>query len=305
MSQNKPIRKLVIPAAGVGTRGLPYTKEVPKEFLPILDIPAIHWIVEEGIDSGIEQIIFVTARGKQVLEDYFDYATGLEALLKARGKDELAERVHKIGSLCEVIAVRQKEAKGLGHAVLCAQPAVGDEPFAVCLGDEVFTPWGKPQGASRGVGSLCAAYNKSQISVAGVMEVPKADSVLYGMVDVMGKDLGAKTPEASRPSAPVSKAIEKPTPENSPSQYAIIGRYAFSPEIFPILKETPAGKGGEIQLTDAMNALATQGKLQAMLLDGPRYDLGSPLQFVMAQVDCALQRPEWRERLKEQLRSRL
>ncbi len=291
-------RKLVIPVAGLGTRGLPYTKEVPKEFLPILETPTIQYIVEEALESGVDQIVFVTSRGKQALEDYFDYSPGMEAQLRARGKNELADKLHRVGSLCEVISVRQKEPKGLGHAVLCAAPIVGSEPFAVCLGDEIFAPWGRKAGAKRGVGVLCDNFTKTGRSSVGVMEIPKADSSSYGIVDIGGVELKGEAVK-------VIRTVEKPAPADAPSRYAIIGRYVFTAEIMDILKDTPPGKGGEIQLTDAMTVLAEAGKLQAMLLAGPRYDVGTQHQFVLAQVDAALERPELAERLRASLQERL
>lgn len=292
-------RKLVIPVAGLGTRGLPYTKEVPKEFMPILEVPTIQIIVEEALEAGFDQLIFVTGRGKQALEDFFDYSPGLESQLRARGKTELADLVKKVGSLCDVISVRQKEAKGLGHAVLCAAPIVGTEPFAVCLGDEIFPPWGRTPKARRGIGLLKDAFEKSGASTVGVMEVPTADTPLYGIVDVGGSNL------SSVPAAGVRRAVEKPSSDKAPSTYAIIGRYVFTAEIMDVLKDLPPGVGGEIQLTDAMNVLAGKSKLQAMLLPGPRYDVGTPLQYVLAQVDSALLRPQLAERLRAALKERL
>jgi UTP--glucose-1-phosphate uridylyltransferase len=296
------LRKLVIPVAGLGTRGLPYTKEVPKEFMPVLETPTIHIIVEEAIQAGVDQIVFVTGRGKQALDDYFDLSPGLESQLRARGKHQLADMVHGVGSLCEVISVRQKEAKGLGHAVLCAKSIVGTEPFAVCLGDEIFPSWGRSPGGFRGIGYLCEAYKATGTSTVGVMEVPRSESPLYGMVDLGGASLGSVPGEGTEV---VRRAVEKPKPDQSPSNYAVIGRYVFSAEIMDILKDLPPGVGGEIQLTDAMNVLAQNGKLRAMMLPGPRYDVGTPLQYVLAQVDAALARPELADRLRTALKSRL
>lgn len=292
------VRKLVIPVAGLGTRGLPYTKEVPKEFLPVLEVPTIQFIVEEALDAGIEQIIFVTGRGKHALEDYFDYSPGLEGTLRARGKTDLADELKRIGGMVEVISVRQKEPRGLGHAVACAAAVVGDEPFAVCLGDEIFPPWGKRSGEGRGIQLLCKAFQDAQKSVIGVMEIPKEDTGAYGIVDVGGAVLKEEPMNARR-------AVEKPVPAQAPSRYAIIGRYVFVPEAMDILKQLKPGVGGEIQLTDAINVLAERGGLQAMLLPGPRYDIGSTMQFVLAQVDSAMERPELRDRLKAALKERL
>jgi UTP--glucose-1-phosphate uridylyltransferase len=210
--------------------------------------------------------------------------------------------IHKIGSLCEVISIRQKEPKGLGHAVLCAAPIVGTEPFAVCLGDEIFPPWGRKSSEPRGVGYLCEAFKASGTSTVGVMEVPRADSSLYGMVDLGGAKLDSVPGKGTEA---VRRAVEKPAPDKSPSNYAVIGRYVFTAEIMDVLKDLPPGVGGEIQLTDAMNILAQNDKLRAMLLPGPRYDVGTPLQYVLAQVDSALTRPELADRLRAALKARL
>ena len=295
---NKP-RKAVIPVAGLGTRALPFTKQVPKEFLPVLDTPTIHYIVEEVVKAGVEQVIFITSRGKSVLEDYFDLSPDLEAWLKKRGKDALAEKVHQVGTMCEVVSVRQKEPLGLGHAVLCAKNIVGREPFIVCLGDEIFPEWpieghkkGDPSVLSRLVGS---AVNQSA-SVVGVVEIPKTDTQSYGMVDVGGADL-------TKGAAKVSRTVEKPKPENAPSNFAIIGRYVFQPEIFDCLSEVKPGVGGEIQLTDAMDMLAKAGKLYAQEVTGLRYDIGNFFYYLKAQIDLALQRPELAPKVREYLKS--
>lgn len=290
----KPIRKAVIPAAGMGTRGLPFSKEVPKELVPIVDTPALHLIVDEAIRAGIEQIVLVTSKGKQALEDYFDPSPALEAFLRSRGKHEQADRVHRIGHQVEVISVRQKEPLGLGHAVLCARHVVGDEPFAVCLGDEIFPTPNSP----RGLKFLCDTTTRDGISTIGVLPVPEQETNQYGIIDTRG----AKLTEAA---VRVAGTVEKPKPENAPSPYAIIGRYAFGPEILDALKEVRPGSGGEIQLTDGMDALARAGRLQAALFDSNRYDVGNHLYYVLAQVDEALRRPELSDRLRPLLKKRL
>lgn len=289
----KRVAKAVIPVAGLGTRGLPFTKVVPKELLPVIDTPTIHFIVEEVLRAGIEQVIFVTSQGKSAIEDYFDVSAGLEVWLERRGKGALAARMREIGKLCEVIAVRQKEPLGLGHAVLCARPVVGDEPFAVCLGDEIFPPW--EEGARAPLEQL-VSDGASGGSVVGVVEIPRSDSGSYGMVDVGGVRLADKA-------VPVKRTIEKPRPEDAPSEYAIVGRYVFQPELFDSLAGIKPGVGGELQLTDAMAELAKAGTLKARLLTGPRYDIGNHLFYVKAQIDAALRRPELAERLREYIRT--
>ncbi len=286
----KRIRKVVIPAAGLGTRGLPFTKEIPKELVPIIDTPALQYIVEEAVACGIEQVIFVTSKGKSALEDYFDPSPALEAFLEQRGKKELAAQVRRIGSMVDVVSVRQKEPRGLGHAVLCAKEVVGDEPFAVCLGDEINPPWnGRP---ATGLKSLIETAEREGESVIGVMEVPREEVSAYGVIDIGGKSM--EPFKAVR----VSKTVEKPRPESAPSRFAIIGRYVFQPEIFEYLERITPGASGEIQLTDAMDGLAQKGKLQALLSADIRYDVGNHLYYVLAQVHAALERPELAARLR-------
>lgn len=291
------IRKVVIPAAGLGTRGLPFTKEVPKELLPIIDTPALHYIVEEAVQAGIEQVIFVTSKGKTALEDYFDPSPALEAWLRQKGKHELADKIHRIGTMVDVLSVRQKEPKGLGHAVLCAKPLIGNEPFAVCLGDEIFAPWGAK--GKRGLKLLADTAEKNTSSVIGVMSVPKSEVSNYGIIEPVSSTFQAGAAIA------VKRTVEKPKPEKAPSQLAIIGRYVFQPEILEALEAVKPGVGGEIQLTDGMDTLAAAGRLQAMVLDDNRYDVGNHLYYVLAQVDAALHRPELAERLRPLLRKLL
>jgi UTP--glucose-1-phosphate uridylyltransferase len=294
MAGMKPIRKVVIPAAGLGTRGLPFTKEIPKELLPIIDTPALHFIVEEAVQAGIEQVIFVTSKGKSALEDYFDPSPALEAFLRSRGKHELADKIHKVGTMVDVLSVRQKEPRGLGHAILCAKSIVGDEPFAVCLGDEIFPPWGgKP---STGLKRLVEAAQRTGDSVIGIMEVPKSEVHNYGIIDTGGKSVQAGELVS------VLRTVEKPKAEDAPSPYAIIGRYVFQPEIMDLLEKVRPGVGGEIQLTDAMDGLASNGKLRAQISQDTRYDVGNHLYYVLAQVDAALQRPELAGRLRPLLK---
>lgn len=289
------IRKAVIPVAGVGTRGLPFTKEIPKEMLPIIDIPTIQFIVEEVISAGVEQVIFVTSRGKSALQDYFDRSPALENFLKQKGKEELAEKIRKIGSLCEVMSVRQKEPLGLGHAVLCAQPIVGDEKFVVCLGDEIFPPWEPINQAQSPVKRLVEASEKLGTSTVGVMEVSSHETQAYGIVKIPQQDIQDQPVK-------VLGTVEKPAPDLAPSRYAIIGRYVFDPVIFEYLARTPKGSGGEIQLTDAMTQLCPSQGLHAVNLKGCRYDIGNALFYLKAQIDEALRRPDLSGPLREYLK---
>ncbi|NBX75196.1 MAG: UTP--glucose-1-phosphate uridylyltransferase [Proteobacteria bacterium] len=290
------IRKAVIPVAGLGTRGLPFTKEIPKEMLPIIDIPTIQFIVEEVIAAGIEQVIFVTSRGKNALQDYFDLSPALDGFLRKKGKHELADKLQKIGTLCEVLSVRQKEPLGLGHAVLCAQPIVGDEKFVVCLGDEIFPPWDQLNRTKPPVKQLVETALELKTSTVGVMEVPLSETKSYGILKISEDKI------SDRP-ARVLGTVEKPEPEKAPSRYAIIGRYVFDPIIFDYLAKTPKGAGGEIQLTDAMTQLCDKEGLHAVNLKGCRYDIGNPLFYVKAQIDEALRRPELAGPLREYLKN--
>jgi UTP--glucose-1-phosphate uridylyltransferase len=289
------VKKVVIPVAGLGTRGLPFTKEVPKELLPIIDTPTLHFIVEEVISAGIEQVIFITSKGKSVLEDYFDPSPNLVSWLRKRGKDALAERIERIGKMVEVISVRQKEPLGLGHAILCAAPVVGNERFAVCLGDEIFPPWNEPD-RPPALQRLVRLSDEQQTSVVGVVEIPSQDTQSYGVIDIANASWRGG-------SVKVNKTVEKPKPADAPSRFAIIGRYVFEPSLFDELRQVKPGVGGEIQLTDGMDRLARAGHLHALLIDDCRYDIGNHLSYVIAQVDAALRRPELAERLRAHLRS--
>jgi UTP--glucose-1-phosphate uridylyltransferase len=289
------VKKVVIPVAGLGTRGLPFTKEVPKELLPVIDTPTLHFIVEEVISAGIDQVIFVTSKGKSMLEDYFDPSPNLVGWLRKRGKDALAERIERIGKLVEVISVRQKEPLGLGHAILCAAPVVGNEKFAVCLGDEIFPPW-NPPGKQPALRRLVGLSEEQRSSVVGVVEIPPEDTGSYGVID-----FGSASWQGG--SIKVKKTVEKPKPAEAPSRFAIIGRYVFEPSLFDELRQVKPGVGGEIQLTDGMDRLAQAGGLQALLIDDCRYDIGNHLSYVIAQVDAALRRPELADRLRAYLRS--
>lgn len=273
----KKIRKAVIPAAGLGTRFLPATKAVPKEMIPIVDVPMIQHIVEEAVRAGVEDVILITARHKEAIENHFDYNYELEDSLEKKHKSDLAEISKSIGKLCNLISVRQKNPMGLGHAVLCAAPIVGDEPFAVLLGDDLID---SDVPCTR---QLIDIYERDQASVVGVMEVPQAEVSKYGIVG--GKMINPRLMH-------VDRLVEKPAPKDSPSRFAIPGRYVLSPTIFDCLRQTKPGKGGEIQLTDGLQLLAQREKLYAYQFEGTRYDTGDRLGFIDATLAFALKRPD-------------
>ncbi|MGQ0810400.1 MAG: UTP--glucose-1-phosphate uridylyltransferase GalU [Nitrospiraceae bacterium] len=286
------VRKAIIPAAGLGTRFLPATKASPKEMLPLVDKPLIQYVVEEAVNSGIEDIIVITGRGKRAIEDHFDRSLELEENLKGSGKAQLLNQIRHISSLANFCYVRQSEALGLGHAVLCAQHLIGDEPFAVILGDEIIDA---PVPA---LAQLIHCYKKRRGAVLGVQPVPRHEVNRYGIV----------TPKRIAPRLHrVEDLIEKPSPAEAPSLYAVIGRYVLPPEIFPILRKTPPGKGGEIQLTDALRQLARQAPMYAYEVEGQRHDAGDKLGFLIATVEFALKNPSlgpsFSDYLKERLRS--
>ena len=277
------IRKGVIPAAGLGTRFLPATKAVPKELLPIVDIPTIQYIVEEAVASGLEEIILITARGKGSIEDHFDISVELEETLRKQKKDELLQMVREISEMVRVVAVRQKEPKGLGHAVLCAREAVGDEPFAVLLGDDIVDA--DPPCLAQ---MIEVAHQKGG-GVIALQRVPETETHLYGVIR------GEKVDERVYQ---IAEMVEKPKPEQAPSNLAVIGRYVLPPEIFPILEKTSPGKGGEIQLTDALQELARRKPLFGYEFVGDRYDAGDKVGYLEANLAFALKRPQMAERLK-------
>jgi len=276
-SKRARVRKAVLPVAGLGTRFLPVTKAIPKEMLPIVDVPSIQLIVEECVGSGIEEIILVTARGKAALEDHFDRHGELEALLEKRGKTADLALARRPTELARVVSVRQAEARGLGHAVLCAREAVGDEPFAVVLGDDLL------DANPPGVRQLLDVYERWGTGVVGLKEVPAGQEHLYGIVE--GESVGRREWKLSR-------LVEKPAPGTAPSRLAAIGRYVLPAEIFPILAETPAGRGGEIQLTDGLATLCARRGLHGVEMEGQRYDAGDRAGYVLAQLHWALKRKE-------------
>lgn len=268
------IRKAVIPAAGLGTRFLPATKAMPKEMLPIVDKPTIQYIIEEAIESGIEEILIITGRSKRAIEDHFDKSIELELELKQKGKDGLLKMVEDISEMVNINYVRQKEPKGLGHAILCAKTFVGNEPFAVLLGDDIVYNDKIPA-----LKQLINVYDAHQGSVLGVQTVDHKDVSKYGIVS--GSNIGDRLYQ-------VDDLVEKPSSDTAPSNVAILGRYIITPEIFDILQHTEKGSGGEIQLTDALKILAGDQTMYAYDFKGERYDVGNKLGFLKATVEYAL-----------------
>jgi len=283
------VRKAVIPAAGLGTRFLPATKAMPKEMLPIVDKPTIQYIIEEAIASGIEEILIITGRSKRSIEDHFDKSVELELELKEKGKDDLLEMVQDISKLVNINYVRQKEPKGLGHAILCAKTFIGNEPFAVLLGDDIVYNEENPA-----LKQLINIYDEKQGSVLGVQSVKQEDVNKYGIVS--GSKIGPRL-------YTVNDLIEKPTIEEAPTNVAILGRYIISPEIFSILEHTQKGSGGEIQLTDALKTLAKQESMYAYDFEGIRYDVGDKLGFLQANVEYALRMDGLQDQFKDYLKS--
>jgi UTP--glucose-1-phosphate uridylyltransferase len=286
----KKIRKAVIPVAGFGTRFLPATKSTPKEMMPLIDKPIIHYIVEEAVNSGIETIIFVTGRHKRAIEDYFDYYPELEQVLKKAGKEKEIEKLRQISNMAEFVYIRQKEQLGLGHAVLTAERLVGDEPFVVLLGDEIIKNDENP-----GIKQLMDIYYQFGKSVIGTMEVQKEDVSKYGIV--AGKEVinGIKL---------VETLVEKPAIEEAPSTSAIIGRYVLTPNIFGSLKQTTIGKGGELQLTDGLINLRKKEVIYAKDIEGIRHDTGNKIGYLEAILDYASEREDVKEEFIKMLKEK-
>ncbi|HTI15686.1 MAG TPA: UTP--glucose-1-phosphate uridylyltransferase GalU [Dictyobacter sp.] len=271
------IRKAVLPVAGLGTRVLPATKVVPKELLPIVDKPTLQYIVEEAVEAGIEEIIFVTSRSKRAIEDHFDTFPELEQTLTKKGKTKELETIHQIQNLAKYVTVRQGEPLGLGHAVLCAREAVGDEPFVIMLGDEIFAP------EEPCLPKMLEVFNQYQASVISLFTVAREHISSYGIASV--DELASQIYQ-------VKDLVEKPDAEEAPSDLAIAGRYIVTPDIFAILEQTKPGRGGEIQLTDALLEQARQGYCYGTHYTGQRYDMGTPLGLLTTSIAWALRNPD-------------
>ena len=279
------VRKAIIPAAGLGTRFLPATKSTPKEMLPIIDIPTIQYIVDEAVKSGIEEILIITNGSKHVMENHFDVNFELETRLKASGKDKEVKLIRDIANMANVFYVRQKEPKGLGHAVSCAKSFVGNEPFAILLGDDLMiNKNGLPV-----TKQLIDVYEKTGCSVVGVQEVERKNVSKYGVVKPVKMDGRI---------IQISDFVEKPAVDVAPSNFAVLGRYVLTPEIFDILENQTPGKGGEIQLTDAIRTLMDKQDVFAYDFEGYRYDVGDKFGFVRATIDFALDREDLKNETK-------
>ncbi len=287
------VKKAVIPAAGLGTRFLPATKAQPKEMLPLLDTPIIQYVIQEAIDAGIEDILIITGRGKRAIEDHFDRSIELETLLQKAHKLDLLETVRSVSNLADIHFIRQKEPLGLGHAIACAQQHVGNEPFAVLLGDEIFAS--SPPCIKQLI-EESERLNGGQASVIGCMEVSREEIGRYGAIK--GERLG---PQLYR----IEDMVEKPRPEAAPSCLAIIGRYVLHPAIFDLLQEVKPGAGGEIQLTDALRELAKKHTVYSLRPHGIRYDVGELPGYLEATVSLALERPDLAPQFREFLLNKL
>ncbi len=287
----KKVRKAVFPAAGLGTRFLPATKAQPKEMLPLVDKPIIQYGVEEAVAAGCDQIIIVTGRGKSAIEDHFDVSYELEKMLEERGKTDLLKIVRQISDLIHIAYVRQKEALGLGHAVLTARELVGDEPFAVLLADDVIdaeVPCLK---------QLMDVFDKTQCSVLATQVVEGPGISAYGVLE------GKPVPGSNGKLYEVVSLVEKPRPEEAPSNLAVIGRYILTPTVFETLSDIKAGAGGELQLTDGLKQLLKKEKIYGYVFDGKRHDTGDKLGFLKATVEFALKRPDLGGPLRQYLKS--
>jgi UTP--glucose-1-phosphate uridylyltransferase len=275
---HKGITKAVFPAAGLGTRFLPATKASPKEMLPLVDKPLIQYVVEEAVASGIEEVVVITGRGKRAIEDHFDVAFELEEDLKAKGKHKLLSEVQRIADLVTFCYIRQKKALGLGHAVLTAKRVIGEDPFAVLLGDDII------DSAVPALKQMMAVYKRYPATILAIQKVPKAQTQNYGIIDGKKIEDGVYL---------VKDLVEKPLPDQAPSNLAIIGRYILTPEIFTALEQTKPGKGGEIQLTDGLRLLMAKQPIYAYEFEGKRHDAGDKLGFLKATVEFGLKNEEF------------
>ncbi len=279
--------KAVIPAAGLGTRFLPATKAQPKEMLPLIDKPAIQFVIEEAVHSGIDDILIITGRGKRAIEDHFDKSFELEEILKEKDKKDLLKQIQEITDLADIHYIRQREATGLGNAIYYAKKHVGKEPFAVLLGDDIIF------GRKPCTQQLIDIYDKYRSSVVAVNQIDMSMIQSYGVIK--GRCVADSI-------YAIDNLIEKPKPDDAPSNLGIIGRYVLTPEIFDAIKKTPKGKGGEIQLTDALNILNMEQIMYAYDFEGVRYDLGNKLEYVKATIAYSLQREEFREDILKYLK---
>lgn len=284
----QPFRKVVIPVAGWGTRSLPASKNIPKEMLPIYNRPVIHYVMEEALRSGISSAIFVTNRDKSVIEDYFDYNMQLEAVLQRGGKHDKLAEIRRVAEMVDIMSVRQKQQRGLGHAVLCARKLVANEPFAVMLGDDIMF------GSIPGLRQLIEVAQAESTPVVGVMEVPQDEVSKYGIID--GEEV---SPGVHR----VRDMVEKPPVEKAPSRLAVVGRYALFPDIFDYLDKVEPGHGGEIQLTDALRACAREKTMLAVKMAGIRFDAGNWSDYLTANIYFGLQDENLRYELLKKLKN--
>ena len=290
--KSQKVRKAVIPAAGLGTRFLPATKALAKEMLPIVDIPTIQYIIEEAVASGIEEVLVITNSNKHAMENHFDVNYELEERLKASGKDKQVKLIRDIANLANIYYIRQKEPKGLGHAILCAKTFIGEEPFAVLLGDDVVVN----KNSKPALKQLIDAYEQTKSSVVGVQTVAKEDVCKYGIVELdrMHSHEGRLVK--------LSSMVEKPEIDKSPSQMAVLGRYVLTPEIFELLETQESGAGGEVQLTDAIKRLMDRQAVYAYDFEGVRYDVGDKFGFIKATIDFALDRDELHNKVLEYIK---
>ncbi len=288
----KKITKAVIPVAGFGTRFLPFTKAMPKEMLPIIDKPTIQYIVEEAVKAGITDILFVTAAhsNKRSIEDHFDTNLELEMLLEKKGKEDFLKEIKELSSLANIQYIRQKEARGLGDAILCSKTFVGSDPFAVLLGDDVVV------GDVPAIGQLIKAYEEKESSIMGVQEVNQEDVDKYGIVSLDSNETNLEK---------MNDFVEKPNTNDAPSNKAVLGRYVLTPTIFEYLETQKEGAGNEIQLTDAVKRMMSQEDVYALAFEGKRYDIGDKLGFLKATVDFALQREGLKEEFKKFLETKI
>lgn len=290
--KSQKVRKAVIPAAGLGTRFLPATKALAKEMLPIVDIPTIQYIIEEAVASGIEEVLVITNSNKHAMENHFDVNYELEERLKASGKDKQVKLIRDIADLANIYYIRQKEPKGLGHAILCAKTFIGEEPFAVLLGDDVVVN----KNSNPALKQLIDAYEQTKSSVVGVQTVAKEDVCKYGIVELdrMHSHEGRLVK--------LSSMVEKPEIDKSPSQMAVLGRYVLTPEIFELLETQESGAGGEVQLTDAIKRLMDRQAVYAYDFEGVRYDVGDKFGFIKATINFALDRDELHNQVLEYIK---